>query len=327
MGYSPTIFNVFKPSGVTSYDVIRHFKRNLPPGFGKIGHMGTLDPFAAGILLVAVGGATRVNDYVHRLLPKTYLAIGKLGVWTETGDLTIPVQQVDESAYLLNKIALFTPEFIQQQLQERFLGEYLQTPPIYSATKFQGKPLHEWKRKEGVEIKKEPVKRTIYQLEVVKYRFPYLTLRVTVSSGTYIRTLFEEVANTLGSIGSLLSLVREQIGGVNVKNSIHSGRWPVKGESYTPPYHCQFGQKVDQLLPFNQLNLDNLELVKYRNGNPVSSRSPVIKVDSMIDDNRPTELVWVYPSTDSDMDTANLGPIGLGEIEASGSVRPIINFA
>ncbi len=64
---------------MTSYDVIRHFKRNLPTGFGKIGHFGTLDPFASGVLLIGIGGAARLNDYIHDFLPKSYLAVGKLG--------------------------------------------------------------------------------------------------------------------------------------------------------------------------------------------------------------------------------------------------------
>ena len=76
--YQPAVFNVFKPVGMSSYDVIRHFKRNLNTGFGKIGHFGTLDPFACGVLLVGIAGATRINNLVHDLFPKTYLAVGKM---------------------------------------------------------------------------------------------------------------------------------------------------------------------------------------------------------------------------------------------------------
>mgnify|MGYP003966244545 FL=1 len=289
--------------------------------------MGTLDPFASGILLVAVGGATRINDYVHRFLPKTYLAVGKLGVWTETGDLTVPIQQHDESEYLASKIASFSPDFIQEQLQNSFTGEYLQAPPIYSAAKFQGKPLHQWKREDGIEIKKEPVSRTIHSIEVVRYSFPFISLRVTVSSGTYIRTLFEDVANCLGTIGSLSALLRAEIGGLRVSNALHSGRWPIRGEEYQPPFYQQFGHRVDQLLPLNKLVLQNSEMVKFRNGNPVIPSADLMVIDSNLDQQQVAGLAWVY-SDSQGLQQENCGPIGLGEVESGQkSLRPLINFA
>lgn len=225
--WPPTIFNVFKPARMTSYDVIRHFKRNLPDGYGKIGHFGTLDPFASGVLLIGVAGAARLNDYIHEHAPKTYLAIGKLGVETPTGDLTVSPSQVDESLYLTCEISKFSTDFIEKQLQEKFIGDYWQAPHKYSAAKFEGKTLHEWAR-EGVEIKKEKKLRHIHSLEVVKYQFPYLSIRVTVSSGTYVRTLFSDCANYLGTIGTLVSLVREKIGHANLKNCLKKSMWPDK---------------------------------------------------------------------------------------------------
>lgn len=212
---------------MTSYDVIRHFKRNLPDGYGKIGHFGTLDPFASGVLLIGVAGAARLNDYVHEHAPKTYLAVGKLGVETPTGDLTVPVTQEDKGRYFSEEISKFSNDFIEKQLQQKFIGEYWQAPHKYSAAKFEGKPLHEWAR-EGVEIKKDKKLRHVYKLEVVKYQFPYLSLRVTVSSGTYVRTLFSDCANHLGTIGTLVALVREQVGMANLENSLKKSQWPDK---------------------------------------------------------------------------------------------------
>jgi tRNA pseudouridine55 synthase len=259
--YPPTIFNVFKPARMTSYDVIRHFKRNLPEGYGKIGHFGTLDPFASGVLLIGVAGAARLNDYIHDYAPKTYLAVGKLGVETATGDLTEEPIQVDDSEYLNQNIATMPVEFIQKQLQEKFLGEYWQAPHQYSAAKFEGKPLHEWAR-EGVEIKKEKKLRHVHSLEVVKYQFPYLSLRVTVSSGTYVRTLFSDCANHLGTIGCLVSLVREEIGMANFKNAIFKKDWPLeKNWNYE-----NFGLRPWELLSFPMLELGEKQAKLFSNG-------------------------------------------------------------
>lgn len=205
--------------------MIRVFKRSFGKKLGKIGHFGTLDPFACGVLLIGVGGAARLNDYIHDLYPKTYLAVGKLGEETETGDFTAEVSQKDDSPYLEQTIAKLSPEFIEKSLEEKFLGDYWQAPHKYSAAKFQGKKLLEW-AKEGVDIKKEAKLRHVHSLEVVKYRFPYLSIRFSVSSGTYIRTLFSECANHLGTIGSLVSLLREEVGPHKAENSLKKKDWP-----------------------------------------------------------------------------------------------------
>lgn len=262
--YPPLIYNVFKPANITSYDVIRHFKRHLPNGFGKIGHFGTLDPFACGVQLIAVGGAARLNDLVHEFLPKTYLAVGKLGVETETGDMTVDPSQVDESNYLKETISKFEKEFIEEKLKEKFLGDYLQAPHKYSASKFEGKALHEWAR-EGVEIKKEKKLRHIYHIEVVKYEFPYLSVRVTVSSGTFVRTIFSDFANYLGTIGSLVSLVRESIGELNSKDSLKKKDWPENKEEYS----FEKGQLVTEVLPFSFIEFAPFEAKLFKNGVPL----------------------------------------------------------
>lgn len=259
--YPPLIYNVFKPADITSYDVIRHFKKNLPDGFGKIGHFGTLDPFACGVQLIAVAGAARLNDLVHDFLPKTYLAVGKLGVETETGDMTVEVSQTDSSLYLTETIAKFEKEFIEEKLKENFLGEYLQAPHKYSASKFEGKALHEWARA-GVEIKKEKKLRHIYHIEVVKYEFPYLSVRVTVSSGTFVRTLFSDFANYLGTIGSLVSLLREAIGDINAEDALKKKDWPRDKEEF--PF--EKGMTVTEVLPFSHISFAPFEAKLFKNG-------------------------------------------------------------
>lgn len=259
--FPPLIFNVYKPPGVTSYDVIRHFKRNLPEGFGKIGHFGTLDPFAEGVLMIGTGGAARLNDFIHEFLPKTYLAVGKLGEETPTGDPTAEVVQKDESPYLTQEIARFPKEFIEERAKGKFLGQYLQTPHKYSATKFMGKNLHEWAR-EGVEVKKEAVERTIHAFEVTDYSFPKLSIRATVSSGTYIRTLFTEVAQDLGTLGHLLTLKRESVGHITSDSALTEANWP-QGKD---PSFMERGIAVENVLPFGIICLSDTEEKFFRNG-------------------------------------------------------------
>lgn len=257
----PLIFNAFKPPRMTSFDVVRHFKRNLPKGYGKIGHFGTLDPFASGVLMIGVNGAAKLNNFIHELLPKTYLAVGKLGVETETGDLTVSPTQLDDSRYLKEEIATFSQQFIENICRDQFLGEYYQAPHKYSAAKFEGKALHKWAR-EGVDIKKDLVRRQIYKIEVVKYNFPYLIMRFEVSSGTYIRTLFSDCANSLGTIGTLVSLIREKVGGCTLDNKIPYKQWPDGNEWDFE----NFGLSVDKVLPFKNIIFAPKEAQLYRNG-------------------------------------------------------------
>lgn len=265
--FPPLIFNIFKPAGIGSFDVVRHFKRNLPKGsFGKIGHFGTLDPFACGVLMVGIGGAARLNDLVHSELPKTYLAIGKLGIEKDTGDHEGKTLQVDTSAYLPETIGSFSSNFIQNLFREKFLGEYWQAPHQFSAAKYEGRPLHSWAR-EGIEIKKDKVLRHIYQIEVVKWKCPYLSVRVTVSSGTYVRTLFSEMAQELGTLGHLIALQRESVGSIAQNNSLRKKDWPLKGD-----IQSDIGPKAlspEQVLPFPVIVVDEIQMKKILNGAPI----------------------------------------------------------
>lgn len=284
--YRPLVFNMYKPAGVSSYDVVRHMKRNLPRGFGKIGHFGTLDPFAEGVLMIGVSGATRINNFVHSFLPKTYVARGKLGVHTETGDLTVEPSELDESDYLLSTIAKFDPQFIQERIREKFLGTYMQSPHAYSAAKFEGKKLHQWAR-EGVEIKKEPVRKEIYFLEVVEYNFPYLVIRATVSSGTYIRTLFTDIANDLGTLGTLENLCREAVGGVHVDDALKVPNWPKRDEDWDI---YSYGQELNKILPLPEIALPEDSAARYSNGISFEFSSDLVVVPGTLSID---EFYWV----------------------------------
>ncbi len=307
--FPPLVFNVFKPARITSYDVVRHFKRNLPHGFGKIGHFGTLDPFASGVLMIGICGAARLNDFIHELLPKTYLAVGKMGIETPTGDYTSEIVQKDESLYLTQEIASFSKDFIQDKLREKFLGDYWQAPHKYSAAKFMGKNLHEWAR-EGVEVKKEPVLRHVYEIEVVKYKFPYLSIRVKVSSGTYVRTLFTDMCNYLGTLGSLISLVRESVGHVTYKTAILKKDWPQNKELPI----IDLGMKIEDVLPFSRYQLNERETLAFKNGAFMRPQEMKLAVETKLSDT----YFWM-------LDEAGR-LLGLGEKTFPNELKAKINF-
>jgi tRNA pseudouridine55 synthase len=307
--FPPLVFNIFKPARITSYDVVRHFKRHLPIGFGKIGHFGTLDPFASGVLMVGICGAARLNDFIHEFLPKTYLAVGKMGIETPTGDYTSEIIQKDESLYLTREIASFSAKFIEEKLQEKFLGDYLQAPHKYSASKFMGKNLHEWAR-EGIEVKKEPVLRHVYKINVVKYQFPYLSIRVEVSSGTYVRTLFTDMCNYLGTLGSLIALVRESVGPVHFKTALHKKDWPMdKAVS-----GVDRGMKIEDVLPFSKYQLTETQTTAFKNG---AFLKP-LELSQVSQSKLSSKYFWMTDQQEK--------LLGLSEQTFENEIRPKINF-
>ena len=259
----PYIFNTYKPPGMTSYDVVRHFKRYLPRPFGKIGHVGTLDPFAEGVLLIALGGAQRLSNLVHDWYPKVYRAVGVLGVQTATGDLTIKPCWEDSSQHF--KSLSDCPVSFFQEHWEAMIGPYPQSPPSYSASKFKGKPLHAWAR-EGVAIMKGPVPREVYDLQVIRVDFPRVEFVTRVSSGTYIRTLFEDMAKRIKTFGALDFLCREAIGPFQRDQSLTSNQWPHEGGGW----HWGPEHRVDAQFPLPKVHLEGEEARKYGHGHRLS---------------------------------------------------------
>jgi tRNA pseudouridine55 synthase len=221
----PLVFNVYKPAGLSSFDVVFHFKKNLNFDFGKIGHFGTLDPFAEGVLLIGIQGAQKLNDYVHELLPKSYRARGVFGGKTASGDMTSPVFELKDIEVRWQNSS---KEELESFIGLAFLGEYWQRPHSVSATKFEGKRLYEHALA-GRMIQKEKVKREIYSFEVLSFSYPHFEFVVSVSSGTYVRSLFEEIAELLGGVGALLTLERLAIGSLGVDEAIYRELWPIKG--------------------------------------------------------------------------------------------------
>jgi len=291
----PLIFNLYKPPGVTSYDVIRKLKKLFPQRPKKVGHFGTLDPFAQGVLLIGVNGATRLNEYIHEMCPKTYLAKGILGQETETGDMTSEISQKDESEYFYKEISRFSLEFIEEKLRTQFLGEYWQEPHKFSASKFEGRKLYEYAR-EGIEVKKEKKRREIYNLRVKNFEFPLLDIEFSVSSGTFIRTLFSDCARYLGTLGVLEGLIRTKIGSVEMSDD---------------PIEDYLRNSVDlkKLLGFSEICLEEELVTRIKLGNFVT------KGEFSAPEG---EFFWISDEQ---------GKLeALGKIDEEGALRPTINF-
>ena len=194
------LLNVAKPSGVTSRSVVDHIQRLVRPA--KVGHAGTLDPLASGVLVIGVGSATRLISYLQRM-PKTYQAILLLGVCSETDDTEGSLVEFPEAHRPSTEdIAAALP---------RFVGRILQRPPTYSALKVSGRRAYDLARK-GRPVVLEPRPVDIYDLCLSRYDYPHLEIEMRCGSGTYVRSLGRDLAESVGTKAVLASLVRTAIG-------------------------------------------------------------------------------------------------------------------
>ncbi|MBK5253283.1 MAG: tRNA pseudouridine(55) synthase TruB [Peptostreptococcaceae bacterium] len=204
------IIIINKPKGITSHDVIYHVRRKL--GIKKVGHTGTLDPMATGVLPVCFGKATRIIEYMEADM-KTYSCEIKLGVTTDTLDITGEV--VSENDY--SKI---TKAAVKRALKT-FDGEIDQVPPIYSALKVNGKRLYEYARKgEEVEIKSRKTFIEYLKVKDIELEKNVISFDVKCSKGTYIRSICRDVGEILGCGATMTNLVRTQSGKFDIKNAI-----------------------------------------------------------------------------------------------------------
>lgn len=199
--------NVDKPLGMTSHDVVAKVRR--ASGIKKIGHAGTLDPLATGVLILCVGGATRLSDYVMHGT-KRYLARVCLGITTDTYDA--------EGAIVAQQDASHITQFQVEHALERFVGEFDQVPPMYSAIKQGGRKLYDLARAgETVERAARAVR--IDSLELTDWQPPEFTLDVTCSAGTYIRSLAYDLGEALGVGAHLSGLARTASGVFTLENA------------------------------------------------------------------------------------------------------------
>lgn len=198
-----------KPVGPTSHDVVTRVRKVL--GERRVGHTGTLDPFASGLLVVCAGPATRLVQYLVGA-DKEYEARARLGVRTETDDLEGETTATDEAWTGLDRAR------VEAALQG-FVGETLQRPPAFSAKKVGGEAAHR-KARRGEAVELEPVPVTVHEIELTALDLPEITFRVRCSSGTYIRALARDVGEVLGTGAHLAALRRTRVGGWSVENAV-----------------------------------------------------------------------------------------------------------
>ena len=202
------IYNIYKPVGWTSFDIVKKVRSITKEK--KVGHGGTLDPFAEGVLIIGTGKETKTLSNVSNE-KKSYQAIVQLGSETNTLDnegiitnnLNIPAFTRDEIVSVLNK----------------FKGEYLHKPPMFSAKKINGVPLYKLARK-NIEIDRNDIKSFIYEISLNDYSSDLINFSVTCSKGTYVRVLGSDIAKKMNTVGHLIKLVRTSIGPHEIARSL-----------------------------------------------------------------------------------------------------------
>ena len=204
------ILNIYKEAGYTSFDVVAKLRGILHEK--KIGHTGTLDPDATGVLPVCVGNATKVCALLTDK-DKEYEAVLQLGLTTDTQDATGKILQ--DRRDLLDTL---TEERVREVIMG-FIGDYEQVPPMYSALKVGGKKLCDLAR-EGIEVERKARLVHIYDLDIVQVTLPFVTMRVHCSKGTYIRTLCDDIGELLGVGGLMKSLVRTRVSCFDISQAL-----------------------------------------------------------------------------------------------------------
>ncbi len=204
------VLNVNKPSGMTSYDVIRRLKTVLGPDAPPLGHAGTLDPLAAGVLLILVGEATKISRFLAGSA-KEYEAELLFGIRTDTDD-------VSGTAIAESPVPDMSEEKIRSLLAG-FTGPIQQIPPAFSALKRNGVPLYRLARK-GIKVQPEPRSVTVHKLELIEWNPPRVRFLAAVSAGTYIRALARDLGQAAGTNATLAGLTRTRSGRFTLEQAV-----------------------------------------------------------------------------------------------------------
>lgn len=213
------IVNIYKEQGFTSHDVVAKLRGIY--GQKKVGHTGTLDPMAEGVLIVCLGQATKLSDLILTS-KKQYIATMKLGISTDTDDVTGNVIGEYKDEYLRSLTYMGSEESFKARVEEvasEFLGNSMQIPPMYSAIKVNGKKLYEYARA-GQVIEREERPIEIYRLDILEANLKELTVKFAVecSKGTYIRSLIRDMGDMLGTYATMSALLRDEVSGMNYKD-------------------------------------------------------------------------------------------------------------
>ncbi len=240
------ILLVYKEKGLTSFDLVNRIKRSLK--LEKVGHTGTLDPNAEGLMLVLFNKTTKANQFlVHDT--KEYIASLKLGIKTDTKDIWGTV--IEEQTFSVPSQETILRVFKQ------FMGQQEQTVPMVSAVRVNGKRLHEYHR-EGIEVITPKRAIEIHELELLKIDQD-ITFRVVCGSGTYIRSLCEDLAIEFGTVGCMSSLIRTKVGSFELKDAVKFDQ-VVAGEYTLIP--------LKDALPYKKVHVDNV--IDIKNGKILS---------------------------------------------------------
>ncbi len=234
---------------MTSHDVIYKVRRIT--GIKKVGHTGTLDPDACGVLPVCIGNGTKLSDMLT-VSDKRYTAVMRLGVVTDTQDL---------SGNVLRETTVNVTDSDIQKAVSGFVGEISQIPPMFSAIKVNGKKLYELGRK-GIEIERQPRKINIYGIDILKIDGNDVTLDVKCSKGTYIRTLCHDIGEALGCGGCMAALTRTESAGFKLENAVTLEQLEQEGvEKHIVP--------VEDMFCYKKVSVGGEMLRKVLNGNPI----------------------------------------------------------
>lgn len=243
--------NIYKPVGMTSHDVVARLRKIT--GIKQIGHTGTLDPFAEGVLPVCVGKATRLIEFLND--DKEYLATVQFGASTTTYDREGEVTFTSDMKVLSEDVI---------QALKVFEGEILQTPPMYSAIKVKGKKLYEYARK-GQSIEIAPRKVIITNIELKSFNIEQQQAEILIkcSKGTYIRSIAHDLGEKLGCGAYLIKLVRTQAGKFRIENSIPLDNIDIKNNLINPL----------EMLDMSILKVGEENLVKIKNGQYLKNKN------------------------------------------------------
>ena len=238
------ILFINKPQGLTSRDVVNQISKIKKKK--KVGHTGTLDPLATGVLIICLGKYTKLVEELTSS-EKEYIATMKLGIKTDTGDITGNILEKKEVTVSQNEI---------EKSFQAFPKEYIQTVPIYSAVKVNGKKLYEYAReKKSVELPKRKV--WIKNLEILHIKKDKIIFKTIVSKGTYIRSLLEDLAKSFNELATMESLVRTKQGKVSLENCLE-----LKDIHIETPL-----KKVADIFDYPQIEIDEETKRKVENGN------------------------------------------------------------
>ena len=241
------ILVVNKDKDMTSRDVVNILNKKF--NTKKIGHTGTLDPIATGVLVVCIGKYTKLVDLLTSQ-NKEYIAEIKLGIKTDTGDITGNI--VDKKDFDVDEDKI-------NDVLKSFIGKQIQTPPIYSAIKVNGKKLYEYARNnESVEIPKREIE--IYLIELISFKEDIITFKCNVSKGTYIRSLIEDICEKLGTVGTMNNLIRTKQGKFTIEDSYTID--DIKNDNY------KF-INIEDVLDYKKIELKDDEYNKVLNGSKI----------------------------------------------------------